>query len=180
MMDWYPKARRLDSPFYNERPAGTRVDTLVLHNISLPPNAFGSNTIEQLFLGTLDTRAHPWFARLEGVQVSAHILIKRCGELVQFVPFSGRAWHGGRSSFLGRDHLNDYSIGVELEGADHLPFTELQYKALADLGIWLRQHWLIGPDRITSHETIAPYRKSDPGPAFDWARFYQGYLETLS
>ncbi|WP_341502946.1 1,6-anhydro-N-acetylmuramyl-L-alanine amidase AmpD [Gallaecimonas sp. GXIMD4217] len=179
-MDWYPKARRLDSPHHNERPVGCAVDTVVLHNISLPPNAFGTGAIEALFTGTLDPRAHPWFERLAGVEVSAHILIKRSGELCQFVPFSGRAWHAGRSSFQGRQGLNDNSIGVELEGADHLPFTDAQYSGLAELACWLAEHWALSPEQITAHETIAPFRKTDPGPGFDWQHFYGFLLETMS
>ncbi|WKE66108.1 1,6-anhydro-N-acetylmuramyl-L-alanine amidase AmpD [Gallaecimonas kandeliae] len=171
--DWYPKAVRQPSPHQDDRPAGAAADLLVLHNISLPPNAFGAGHIQRFFAGSLDSTCHPWFERLNGVRVSAHFLIERSGAITQFVPLSKRAWHAGLSYFQGRERLNDYSVGVELEGADHLPFTAEQYRALAGLSGWLFEHSEIGPGQVTAHETIAPFRKSDPGPLFDWLTYYR-------
>ncbi|WP_406665982.1 1,6-anhydro-N-acetylmuramyl-L-alanine amidase AmpD [Gallaecimonas sp. GXIMD1310] len=171
-MDWYPGARRLLSPHKDARPDGVTPDLLVLHNISLPPNQPGAEAISDFFLGQLDTGSHPWFARLHGVRVSAHFLVCRDGEIRQFVPLQERAWHAGKSTFLGRENLNDNSIGIELEGADHMPFSAAQYQALAMLCRWLLAELALPADRITGHETIAPMRKTDPGAGFDWLTFY--------
>ncbi|MGH8377737.1 MAG: 1,6-anhydro-N-acetylmuramyl-L-alanine amidase AmpD [Gammaproteobacteria bacterium] len=165
-------ARQLPSPHCDERPAGTVIDLLVIHGISLPPGEFGGAWIEHLFMGTLPADAHPYFASIAALQVSPHLLIRRDGELVQFVPFHRRAWHAGASRYAGRDACNDFSIGIELEGCDEVPYTPAQY---AELAIATRA--LVGaypditPDRIVGHSDIAPGRKTDPGPVFDWAGF---------
>ncbi|ROQ30749.1 1,6-anhydro-N-acetylmuramyl-L-alanine amidase AmpD [Gallaecimonas pentaromativorans] len=173
MTDWYPGAKRHPSPHCDDRPDNLRPDLLVIHNISLPPQHFGQGLVPAFFDGSLDCRAHPWLARLEGVRVSAHFFIERDGTLWQLVAISQRAWHAGLSQFAGRERLNDSSVGVELEGADHLPFTLAQYQALARLSAWLFTHTDIGPHRVTGHETIAPIRKTDPGPLFDWLTYYR-------
>lgn len=167
-----PQARQLASPHCNARPAGVQPDLLVIHGISLPPGKFGGSWIEDLFMGRLDTSAHPYFAEIAGLEVSAHVLIRRDGQLLQFVPFTQRAWHAGRSCFAGRDACNDYSIGVELEGADEVAYETVQYEALVCVTRQLQQAWpAITPERIVGHSDIAPGRKTDPGPAFDWARY---------
>lgn len=172
---WYHHAQHLHSPFFNERPA-VPVDLLVIHNISLPAGQYGLPYIEQLFTGTLDCHAHSSFADLQGLEVSSHFLIKRNGQIVQFVSTEKRAWHAGASCFNGVANCNDYSIGIELEGTDEEPFTEPQYQALIKLSGDLMQHYPIKPARITGHSDIAPGRKTDPGPHFDWNR-YKGALQ---
>ena len=165
------RARQCPSPHCDERPPGVALDTVVVHGISLPPGEFGGPWIDALFAGRLDPGAHPYFAGLQGLRVSAHVLIRRDGEPVQYVPFGRRAWHAGQSSFQGRPRCNDFSVGVELEGCDHVPYTDAQYQALATLIAALRRAYPdIAPDRITGHSDIAPGRKTDPGPAFDWPR----------
>ncbi|MCF7978858.1 MAG: 1,6-anhydro-N-acetylmuramyl-L-alanine amidase AmpD [Chromatiaceae bacterium] len=165
-------ARWIASPNANERPEGLGPDLLVIHNISLPPGQFGGPWIEQLFLNQLDPSADPFFASIAGLQVSAHLLIRRDGELLQFVELGRRAWHAGRSSFRGRPECNDYSIGIELEGADDVAFSDAQYERLAEATQLIRARYpAITRDRITGHEQIAPGRKTDPGPAFDWQRY---------
>jgi len=147
------------------------IDLLVLHNISLPPGEFGGPWIDQLFLNRLDPAAHPYFAEIAHLRVSAHLLIRRDGSLTQYVPFHRRAWHAGVSSFQGREGCNDFSIGIELEGSDHQPFAPAQYEVLAPVVAALRSAYpAITPDRIVGHSDIAPGRKSDPGPCFDWQR----------
>jgi AmpD protein len=157
------------SPHCDERPEGERVTLLVIHNISLPPGEFGGDWIDALFMGTLDTGAHPYFAQLEGLRVSSHFLIRRDGTVVQYVPTQKRAWHAGVSSWKGREKCNDFSIGVELEGADDVPFAEPQYESLANLVRMLRLRY--GDIEFAGHSDIAPDRKTDPGPWFDWPRF---------
>jgi AmpD protein len=165
-------ARQAPSPNCDKRPDGVAVDLLVIHNISLPPNEFGGPWIEALFQNRLDPMAHPYFADIARVRVSAHLLIRRDGELIQFVDLRRRAWHAGRSCFNGRDACNDYSIGIELEGADHIPFSDAQYARLGRVTGQLMQRFpAITAERITGHSDIAPGRKTDPGPAFDWARY---------
>lgn len=145
---------------------------LVVHNISLPPGQFGGPEIEEFFCNRLDHSAHPYFKTIEGVQVSAHALIRRDGSLVQFVSLLDRAWHAGRSSFRGEQECNDFSIGIELEGTDDIPYTEAQYRTLAATTRLIMAAWPdITPDRLTGHSDIAPGRKTDPGPAFDWHHF---------
>ncbi len=170
---WLSDARRVASPNANQRPQN-EISLLVLHSISLPPGCFGGEAIEQLFTNTLDPAGHPYYARLDGLKVSAHLLIRRDGECVQFVPFDRRAWHAGRSSWHDagklRSNLNDFSIGIELEGDEIHPYTEQQYHALASVICALMASYpALDAQRITSHARIAPLRKTDPGPAFDWA-----------
>ena len=163
--------RYVPSPNCDERPVGTRIELLVVHGISLPPGEFGGPYIEQLFTNCLDYAAHPFFETLRGLEVSSHLLIRRDGEPVQFVPFERRAWHAGASSFRGRSRCNDFSIGVELEGTDDTPYTELQYAALGRVARALQAAYPdLRTDRMVGHCDIAPGRKTDPGPAFDWPR----------
>jgi AmpD protein len=165
------EARQVPSPNCDDWPAGAAPELIVVHGISLPPGEFGGPWIEQLFTNTLDPAAHPAFAELAGLRVSAHLLIRRDGELVQFVPLTRRAWHAGQSSFCGRERCNDFSIGIELEGSDAQPYTEAQYRQLARLAHALRA---ASPSLRTAplvgHSDIAPDRKTDPGLAFDWGR----------
>lgn len=166
------EARQAASPNRDQRPRGGTIDLLVIHNISLPPRQFGGPWIEHLFLNRLDPDGHPYFAAIANVRVSAHLLIRRDGELVQFVDLYQRAWHAGQSSFAGRSACNDYSIGIELEGSDDVPFTDAQYDRLAGVTRSIRTRFpAIVPSRITGHSDIAPGRKTDPGPAFDWMRY---------
>ena len=162
-------ARRVDSPNCDERPDGEIVTLLVIHNISLPPGEFGGDGIERLFTNALDPDLHPYYRPLDGVRVSAHFLIRRSGELVQFVPCAQRAWHAGASAWRGRSRCNDFSIGVELEGADDVSYTDAQYRRLAELTRALRSVYALAD--IVGHSDIAPSRKTDPGPGFDWTRF---------
>jgi len=165
-------ARWLGSTNADDRPHGVTPDLLIIHNISLPPGHFGGPWIEQLFQNRLETDAHPYFAGLVGLRVSAHLLIRRDGELLQFVELHRRAWHAGRSDFQGRPECNDYSIGIELEGSDLQPFSPIQYERLARVSAIIRRRYpAITFDRITGHQDVAPGRKTDPGPAFDWTRF---------
>ncbi len=171
--------RHIGSPNHDRRPRGAAVELLVIHNISLPPGEFGGDAIMQLFTNTLDVSAHPYYAQLRDLRVSSHFLIRRDGETIQFVPCGKRAWHAGVSSWQGRERCNDYSIGVELEGTDDEPFTAAQYRALARLTRRLCRAYPIRG--IAGHSDIAPQRKTDPGPCFDWARYLQLVgLETLS
>lgn len=161
----------MPSPNCDDRPPDTIIDLIVIHGISLPPAEFGGPWIDALFTNTLDPAVHPFFRQIQGLQVSAHLLIRRDAEIVQYVPFQRRAWHAGRSSFRGRERCNDFSIGIELEGADTILFTDSQYRCLAEvITILQRTYPAITPERITGHADIAPGRKSDPGPAFDWRR----------
>ena len=164
------------SPNCDPRPADSDISLLVVHNISLPPGEFGGPWIDQLFTNTLDINAHPWFRdNLAGVEVSAHALIRRDGELIQYVSFDQRAWHAGASCFDGRQRCNDFSIGIELEGVDDQPYEQVQYQRLSEVAIALIAAYpSIRPQHITGHSDIAPGRKSDPGLAFDW-----GYLRGL-
>jgi len=160
------------SPNCDARPEGAPIDILVIHSISLPPGRFGGRGIEQLFCNTLNPDDHPYYREIQNLKVSAHILIRRNGQLVQFVPLHRRAWHAGLSYCEGRSRINDFSIGVELEGADDLPFEEAQYESLTRLTRVLRQTYpAITPERIYGHCDIAPGRKTDPGPTFDWKRY---------
>lgn len=166
---WAPAATRIESPNFDARPAETAIDLLVLHNISLPPGVFEGNAIIDFFTNRLDPSAHPYFEQLKDMRVSAHFLIRRSGETIQFVSCDYRAWHAGTSRWLGRSACNDYSIGIELEGSDEAPFSDAQYAALAELTHAIRRHYPITD--IVGHSDIAPERKTDPGPYFDWARF---------
>ena len=159
------------SPNCDARPAGQEIDLLVLHGISLPPGEFGGPWIGALFTNTLDCAAHPYFSQLVGTRVSAHLLIRRDGALIQYVPFHDRAWHAGESCFEGRERCNDFAIGIELEGADDTPYSDAQYQALAQvIPALMAAYPRITPPRVVGHSDIAPGRKTDPGPAFDWPR----------
>jgi len=166
---WISGARRIASPNFDQRPPGTPVDLLVIHNISLPPGEFGGDAIIRLFTNTLDTALHPYYAQLRGLKVSAHFLVRRDGEIIQFVACGKRAWHAGVSSWHGRERCNDFSIGIELEGDDYQPFADAQYAALTRLTRLLRRAFPVGG--IAGHSDIAPGRKTDPGPHFDWQRY---------
>ena len=166
---WCRAAARLPSPNHDARPDGLAVDLLVLHNISLPAGRFGTPYIYDLFSNRLDTRADPSFAELAGLRVSSHFLVARDGSLTQFVSTRERAWHAGLSSFDGRERCNDFSIGIELEGSDEVPFEDAQYRVLAALTDTLAAAHPLRA--VAGHEHIAPGRKTDPGPHFDWARY---------
>lgn len=160
--------------FFDDRPDPADISLLVIHNISLPPASFNTPYIDDFFGGRLDCNAHPYFARLQGVRVSAHCVIYRDGRIWQYVPFAKRAWHAGLSLFDGRDKCNDFSIGIELEGTDDVPYTEAQYQALAWLSRQLLQQYpTLQPQRIVGHCDIAPGRKTDPGAAFDWPHYFR-------
>jgi N-acetyl-anhydromuramoyl-L-alanine amidase len=165
-------ARFVASPNCDTRPPGALIDTLVIHSISLPPGRFGGSGIEQLFCNTLNPDEDPYYREIKDLKVSAHVLIRRNGELVQFVPLHQRAWHAGQSYCEGRTGINDFSIGIELEGADNLPFEDAQYESLARLTRVIRQVYpAVTPERIYGHCDIAPGRKTDPGSLFDWKRY---------
>lgn len=167
-----PEARWCPSPNFGHRPDGAAISLLVVHNISLPPGQFGGDQIERFFCNRLDPSEHPYFETIAGLQVSAHALIRRDGSIIQFVNLQDRAWHAGRSSFCGENECNDFSIGIELEGTDDLPYTEAQYRSLTQVSRQVMAAWPeITTDRITGHCDIAPGRKTDPGPAFDWTHF---------
>jgi N-acetyl-anhydromuramoyl-L-alanine amidase len=157
------------SPHFDERPEGERIALVVIHNISLPPGEFGGPYIDDLFMGRLDPHAHPYFRDIAGLRVSSHFLIRRDGELIEYVSPDKRAWHSGASCWNGRERCNDFSIGIELEGADDVPFAEPQYETLANLARSLEERY--GKLEYTGHSDIAPGRKTDPGPWFDWERF---------
>lgn len=166
---WCQAARRCPSPNFDARPDGCAITLLVIHNISLPAGQFGGPHIANLFTNQLDLAAHPDFQSLQGVRVSAHFLILRDGSLVQFVAAGQRAWHAGVSEFEGRSRCNDFSIGVELEGCDSLPFEMPQYSTLVNLTLCLQRRYPM--EAVCGHQDIAPGRKTDPGPHFDWAGF---------
>src|SRR5690606_1564632 len=164
-------ARQIPSPNFNQRPEQTEIQLIVVHNISLPPSQFGGGYIEQFFQNQLDRSAHPYFQTIQGMQVSAHLLILRTGEVLQFVNLNDRAWHAGRSCCLGKKECNDYSIGIELEGSDDRPFEAAQYTALVQVTACLQEHYPKSAQHLAGHSDIAPGRKTDPGPYFDWAAF---------
>jgi AmpD protein len=164
-------ARQVLSPHCDARPAGALPELLVVHGISLPPGEFGGPWIDRLFTGTLPADAHPYFREIAAQRVSAHALIRRDGQVVQYVPFGERAWHAGQSAYRGRTACNDFSIGVELEGTDDTPYTDAQYEALAALtAALLVAYPSLSAQAIAGHSEVAPGRKTDPGPGFDWAR----------
>lgn len=165
---WHRHARAVPSPNFGPRPAHAHIDLLVLHSISLPPGQYGGPQVEQLFTNTLDCGAHPYFDALRGLQVSAHFFVRRTGELVQFVSCHDRAWHAGQSCWRGRSNCNDDSIGIELEGLEGDTFEPAQYATLATLCHALAQRYPLA--HVAGHEHIAPGRKQDPGPGFDWAQ----------
>jgi N-acetyl-anhydromuramoyl-L-alanine amidase len=164
-------ARQIASPNFDARPAGMLPELIIVHGISLPPGEFGGVCIEQLFTNQLDWNAHPYFKQIEGMKVSSHVLIRRDGEIVQYVPFQQRAWHAGVSNFNGRERCNDFSIGIELEGMDELPYEAQQYRQLARVILSLCVAYpTLSVARIVGHSDVAPGRKSDPGDSFDWPR----------
>ncbi len=168
---WLLGAQRVPSPNKNNRPVDTIIRLLVIHNISLPPEQFGGGYIEQFFTNQLDASVHPYFEQIADVEVSAHLLITREGKVVQFVAFDERAWHAGQSVFNGVENCNDFSIGIELEGTDTLPYTDAQYHCLSEVTQTLMTTYPeITKASIVGHNAIAPGRKTDPGEAFDWPR----------
>ena len=167
---WLSSASRCPSPNFNERPDSGDIRLIVVHGISLPPGQFGGPYIEQFFTNTLNSRQHPYFETIAHLQVSAHLLIRRDGQVVQFVPFGRRAWHAGKSSYLGRENCNDFSIGIEMEGTDDEPYEEVQYQTLADVIRVLQQYYPDTRGHVVGHSDIAPGRKTDPGQAFSWPR----------
>lgn len=169
---WLTRAICKPSPNFNNRPADSLVNLLVIHNISLPPGIFGSHYIEDLFLNQLSPDAHPYFRNIYRLRVSSHFLIRRAGELIQFVSILDRAWHAGQSQWQGKTDCNDFSVGIELEGSDDQPYTLHQYRALAVLTMELMARFpLLTADRIVGHSDVAPQRKTDPGPAFNWCHY---------
>lgn len=172
---WLAGGRRVPSPNFDARPDGSAIELLVIHAISLPPDEFGGTGICQLFTNCLDPAEHPYYAGIAGLEVSAHFLIRRDGELIQFVSCDARAWHAGVSAWQGRERCNDFSIGVELEGCESLPFEPVQYVVLADLTARLAARYPLR--HVTGHEDIAPGRKTDPGPCFDWPRYVASMVD---
>lgn len=175
----------LCSPNSNERPYGINIDAIVIHNISLPPNEFGAcdanglHYVKALFTNQLDWQAHPYFQTIEGAQVSAHLFIERDGAITQFVNFNARAWHAGKSSHLGRPECNNYSIGIELEGSDFVPFTQAQYDSLSQVVAALYNTYPKTRRHLTGHSDIAPTRKTDPGDYFEWAKLRESIAVLL-
>lgn len=164
-------ARQVASPNHDARPPGSEPELIVIHSISLPPGEFGGPWIDRLFTNSLDPAAHPYFAQIAGLRVSAHLLVRRDGELVQYVPFHRRAWHAGASCWQGRERCNDFSVGIELEGTDTGDYTTAQYRRLAAaVRALCRAYPALSAGRLAGHSDIAPGRKSDPGPGFDRAR----------
>ena len=174
---WSRDVSRVASPNFDSRPAGTKIDLLVIHNISLPPGQFGGHFIADLFTSCLDCDAHSYFDQLRGVRVSAHFLIRRDGAVMQFVSAGDRAWHAGVSSFRERESCNDFSIGIELEGSDFEPFPDVQYDTLAALTVALQAAYPLTD--VAGHSHIAPGRKTDPGPFFDWSGYHARYQRSL-
>ena len=172
---WCAEAVHIPSPNFDARAEGTAIDLLVIHNISLPPGEFGGPYIADLFTNRLDCDAHPYFDQLRGLRVSAHFLIRRDGEVIQFVSANDRAWHAGVSNFCGRERCNDFSIGIELEGTDFQLFEPAQYASLSALAAALCARYPL--TNVTGHEHIAPGRKTDPGPFFDWDCFRKSLIQ---
>ena len=172
---WWSGAEHLPSPNFGERPVEARISLVVIHNISLPPDEFGGNWVEDFFLNRLDPTAHPYFATIADVQVSAHFYLRRDGRVIQFVGADKRAWHAGRSCWQGRENCNDWSIGIELEGCDTQVFTTAQYAALCELLAALPLRYPISA--LAGHSDIAPGRKTDPGPGFDWQTIARRFPE---
>ena len=169
---WLNQASKIPSPNYDERPVGQAPSLLVVHCISLPPEQFGGGYIDQLFCNQLNPDEHPYFKQIYQLKVSAHLLIKRDGEIVQYVAFDKRAWHAGLSEYKGRQRCNDFSIGIELEGSENQPYTDEQYQQLIAVTETLIAHYPgLYSQNIVAHSDIAPARKTDPGPSFDWSRY---------
>lgn len=174
---WCQGVRHCPSPNFNERPQG-EVSLLVIHNISLPPGQFGTGKVQEFFQNRLIVDEHPYFAEIATLRVSAHFLIERDGAITQFVSCNERAWHAGQSCFAGRDNCNDFSLGIELEGTDEQAFTDAQYAALVGLTVELQRAYpALTLERICGHSDIAPTRKTDPGPAFDWSRLRAALMD---
>ncbi|MGB1011010.1 MAG: 1,6-anhydro-N-acetylmuramyl-L-alanine amidase AmpD [Thiolinea sp.] len=170
------EARQCPSPNFDGRPGREAPSLIVIHNISLPPGEFGGQAIDQLFTNCLDPNEHDFFADICHLRVASHLLIRRCGELVQYVPFHYRAFHAGISQFKGRNKCNDFSIGIELEGSDYVEFTDAQYVKLIGVIKELCGFYpQLSPERVTGHEHIAPGRKTDPGPFFEWERLEEAF-----
>ena len=162
----------LESPNFNDRPIDEDISLLVIHSISLPPKKYNTDHIERFFLNELDFSLHDFYKNIDGIKVSAHVLIKRNGEIIQFVPFNKRAWHAGVSSYKGKNDCNDFSIGIELEGSDDDIFEDIQYEQLSLItSLLITEYDLITKDNIKGHSDIAPERKTDPGVLFDWDRY---------
>ena len=169
---WLSGAAAVPSPNCSERPQTEEISLLVIHNISLPPGEFGTGCVDKLFCNTLDPDGHPFFESISELRVSAHLLIDRDGVVRQYVPFHLQAWHAGQSSYRGRERCNEYSIGIELEGTDFVAFSAAQYATLVEVSALLMQRYpQITPERVVGHSDIAPGRKTDPGPCFDWDYF---------
>ena len=163
------QAKKIPSPNFNDRPDDNDISLIVIHNISLPPAEFSKDFVSPFFCNQLDPTLHPYFREIHTLEVSAHVLIRRCGEIIQYVPFHKRAWHAGKSSYRGRENCNDYAIGIELEGTDTLAYTQQQYQQLARvIQALIRQYPHLNQHTITGHNIIAPDRKTDPGKAFLW------------
>jgi AmpD protein len=171
---WLAGADRILSPNFDDRPDAEDISLIVIHCISLSPGEFGHSYVDQLFCNRLNPAAHPYFEAIHQLKVSAHLLIKRGGEITQYVPFDKRAWHAGLSSYQGRERCNEFSIGIELEGAEDVPYTEAQYRQLAAaIEALLKTYPRLSTQRIAGHSEIAPGRKTDPGAVFDWERLRQ-------
>jgi AmpD protein len=171
---WLTGANRIPSPNFDDRPDAEDISLIVIHCISLPPGEFGHSYVDQLFCNRLDPAAHPYFEAIHQLKVSAHLLIKRGGEITQYVPFDKRAWHAGVSSYQGRERCNEFSVGIELEGTEDTPYTEAQYRQLATvIRALLKTYPKLSTQRIAGHSEIAPGRKTDPGKAFDWEKLRQ-------
>jgi AmpD protein len=166
---WFSGMRRVMSPNFDTRPSGSKINLLIIHSISLPPEQFSGAAVEQLFTNQLDCATHAYYDKLRGVKVSAHFFIRRNGQMIQFVSCHHRAWHAGVSQWKGRSRCNDFSIGIELEGSDSVPYTDAQYASLVYLTRRLKRSLKIRD--ITGHANVAPERKTDPGPFFDWMRY---------
>ena len=170
---WLAQARWLVSPNQDARPPNAAVDTLVVHGITLPPGRFGRGQVDALFTNTLDISRDPFYREIAHLRVSAHLLIERTGAITQYVGFDARAWHAGESAFDGRTRVNDFAVGIELEGTDDCPYTPVQYRTLAGASAALMDAYPeLTRERIVGHSDIAPQRKTDPGPAFDWVLFF--------
>jgi AmpD protein len=173
------QAKKITSPNFNLRPDETDIALIVIHNISLPPQQFSGDFISQFFCNQLDPNAHAYFKEIYTLEVSAHLLIRRTGDIIQYVPFNKRAWHAGKSSYQGRENCNDYSIGIELEGTDTLAYTNRQYTTLAAvIQVLIQSYPLLNQQKITGHCDIAPHRKTDPGEAFLWPTLRQSLKES--
>ena len=168
---WLLEARRLPTTHFNDRPEHTRISLVVIHFISLPPCHFGGPYVDELFLGTLDPNAHPYFRPLKDAELSTHLFINRQGQITQYVSFLKRAWHAGRSSYRGKKECNDYSIGIELEGCEYCAYTKEQYAVLQEVIAVLKSTYPEIGDNLAGHNEIAPLRKVDPGPYFNWKLF---------